>query len=397
MKTRLLLPAMTLLACVIGVGMLQAQEIPPSLFTAKLEVYPKEIYYGDIFFNRVKVHNDSEKTIWFLIHTKLDEGMNVVLKQNDAQVYQWWGGSYLWGREFFPIHLTFAFGGPGKGLQLFHEVAAHTTGSVFLRPLWFPMLEFSDTPEALELEKAASSGRQQYLVKFSSCYEEDSEKDFTSLITVKPRPREDFELLREWFLELPGTKDTLLWMEDAVFTAPFYTRESPIQTKVYSREEAEEKLWPFFEAYGKFIKPFSSRSPEALARIKRTNELAAKILERAKEPDSTFSQNMIEFIQLRGFLVDMRYAENLEAEKAAFVKMMDFIDQSQDKELWIDFMYDVGLESILNNEYFPYAKVFKYKQRFAERMQIKNLCRSFEDYGRIYGFPKKGFPKKGED
>jgi len=391
MKTRLLFSAMTLLACVMGAGVLQAQEAQPSpLVTAKLEVYPKEIYYGDIFFNRVKVHNGTEETVWFPIHADLYMGTNVILKQNDAQVYQWWDGTNLFYREFPDINLTFAFGGPCKGLEPFHEVAAHTTEPVFLRPLWFPMLEFSDTPEALELEKAVSSGKQQYLVKFSTKYEEeDSGKDFTSLITVNPRPKEDFELLLEWFLELPTTKDPDLWMEDAVFTAPFYTRESPIQTKVYSREEAKEKRWPFYKAYGKFFKSFLSRTPESLTRIKRTNELAAKILERAKEPDSTFSQNMIEFIQLRGFLVDMRYAENLEAEEAAFVKMMDFIDQSQDKELWIDFMYDVGLESILNNEYFPYAKVFKYKQRFAERMQIKNLCRSFEDYRRIHGFPKK--------
>jgi len=380
---------MILLACVMGAGMLQAQEAQSSLVTAKLEVYPKEIYYGDIFFNRVKVHNGTEKTIWFSIHNRPYYGTNVVLKQNDLQVYQWWGGLDLWSREFFPISYLRE---PGRGdaLAPFHEVAAHATESVFLRPLWFPMLEFSDTPEALELEKAVSSGKQQYLVKFSTKYEEDSEKDFTSSIIVKPRPREDFELLREWFLELPTTKNNLImWTEDAVFTAPLYTRGSPIQTKVYSREEAEEKRWPFVSEYGKFIKPFLSRTPEALARIKRTNELAARILERAKEPDSTFSQNMIEFIQLRGFLVDMCYAENPEAEEAAFVKMMDFIDQSQDKELWIDFMYDVGLESI-ENRYVSYKKVFEYRQRFAEHMQIKKLCHSFEDYLQIYGFSKKG-------
>ena len=395
MKTIIQHVCLALMACWVSTGLLQAQESPTLLVTANLEVYPKEIYYGDIFFNRVKVQNNKEKTIYFPIHIRDHyNGTNVILKQNDAQVYQWWAMSALDHREYWPFSLLH-IRGPGRGLEPFHEVAAHTTEYVFLRPLWFPMLEFSDSPEALELEKAISSGRQQYLVEFSHDWKTSDENDtyrinFTCPITVKPRPKEDFELLLEWFLELPTTKSDELWTEDAVFTAPFYTRGSPIQTKVYSGEEAREKRFPFVDAYVEFIKPFSSRTPEVIVRIERTNELAAKIIERSKESDTTFSQNMVEFIQLRGYLVDMRYAENPESEEAAFQKLMDFVDASQDKELWIDFLYDVGLGSIENHAYFPYAKVYEYRQRFAERMQIKNLCRSFEDYDRIYGFSKMG-------
>lgn len=54
----------------------------------------------------------------------------------------------------------------------------------------------------------------------------------------------------------------------------------------------------------------------------------------------------MEFIQIRGFLVDMRHAENRESEKAAFEKLMDFVEQAKDKELWIKFLDEVGLLSI---------------------------------------------------
>jgi hypothetical protein len=272
------------------------------------------------------------------------------------------------------------------------------------------MPEFSDSKAAQALDVAVSSGRQQYLVAFHIIWYNQPGMDFTCPITVKPRPREDYELLLEWYYELPATRIYTMWTEDAVFAHPFYIRESPHQTKVFYRtdKDGEEKCDPFraafsvdilrkayeaargkrppsqttnpsqtanneillWNAYREFIDPLFSRTPEALARIERTNELAAKIMERAKEPDSTFSQNMVEFIQLRGFLVDMRYAENLEAEEMAFQKLMDFVDQSQDKELWVPFFHEIGLNSIQHHTHFPPQKVEQYRTRFAERFQI---------------------------
>ena len=73
--------------------------------------------------------------------------------------------------------------------------------------------------------------------------------------------------------------------------------------------------------------------PESLARIRKTNELAAKILERAKQPNSTISHNMVEFIQLQSFLVDIRYGRNSESEKAAFDGLVKFVENAKDKDL----------------------------------------------------------------
>ena len=137
-------------------------------------------------------------------------------------------------------------------------------------------------------------------------------------------------------------------------------------------EELEKKRRPFYDAYGKFFVSMENRTPESLARIERTNELAAQILERAKQPDSTISQNMIEFIQLRGFLVDMRYAENPEAEKAGFEKLMDFVEKAKDKKLWISFLEEVGFWSIYHRTHFPYEKVEQYRKLFGARFPEAN-------------------------
>jgi hypothetical protein len=395
---------MMLLAIGTRTVFMQAQENQPLLVMINLEVYPKEIYYGDIFFNRVIVQNNMEKITWFTIHKGdyMIGGTNVLLKQNDVQVYRWLPHAQLNFLER-PIASSELYWRTSHGLCPRYEISAHATERVFLRPLWFPMPEYSDSKATQELEATVLSGKQQYEVGVcddSEPFWKPKVARYTCPITVKPRPKEDYELILEWYYELPTTRADEMWTEDAVFAHPFYIRESPWNTRVYYRgdKDAKEKLAAIqttddeiasWKTYNEFSELFLFRTPEVLARIDRTNELAAKIIERSKDPDSTFSQNMVEFIQLRGFLVDMRYAENSEAEEVAFVKMMDFVDQSQDKELWIDFLYDVGLGSIENHTHFPYAKVFEYRRRFAERMQIKNLCRSFEDYDRIYGFPEK--------
>jgi len=121
-------------------------------------------------------------------------------------------------------------------------------------------------------------------------------------------------------------------------------------------EELGRKREPFERAYRRFISSMATRTWVSSERIKRTDALTAKILERAKQPNSTISQNMVEFIQLRGFLVDMRYAESPEAEKVAKDKLMDFIEQSHDKELWLPFLEEVGFPSIVNCPHFPYAE-----------------------------------------
>jgi len=164
-----------------------------------------------------------------------------------------------------------------------------------------------------------------------------------------------------------------------VFAHPYYVNGSPFKIdnplpfrlENISHDEAYELVWKrresYAEAYEKFFASMETRTPELLLRIERTNELAAKILERAKEPESTISRNMVEFIQLRGFLVDMRYAENPKAEKAAFDKLLDFVENAQDKKLWVKFLYEIGFDSIVNHTHFPAAKVQEYRELFGKR------------------------------
>ena len=74
-------------------------------------------------------------------------------------------------------------------------------------------------------------------------------------------------------------------------------------------------------------------------------------------PDSEILTNMKELIQLRRLFVDMRYAENEEMEETAFRKLMDFIENAQDKELWRVFTYEVGFYGILNQTHFSGEKM----------------------------------------
>ena len=391
MKTELLLLVSTVLL-LLGDNpeILQAQETSAPRIRTNLEVYPKEIYYGDIFFNRLKIQNNTGETVWSPVLTT----SKVDLIQNDTQVYRWWPSLTLTIEEDLLIRL-FVDSRPNYTLEIFREVADQTTEYALLRPLWLPMPEFTDLKEARDIEVAVSSGTQQYQVEFSPFPKHPKEinlkssdhVDMTCPITVKPRPQEDFNLLQEWFLELPNPKTSECWTEYAAFVHAFYARESPFLINGLSREEAGKKRNSSIFDFVKFYQSMKTRTPELLARIDRTNELAAKIIERSKEPDTTFSQNMVEFIQLRGFLVDMRYAENEEAEEAAFEKLIDFIEKANDKELWTDFMYDIGFESIMSKH--DSVAYWEYRERFAERMQIKNLCRTFDDYDRIYGFRKK--------
>jgi hypothetical protein len=76
---------------------------------------------------------------------------------------------------------------------------------------------------------------------------------------------------------------------------------------------------------------------------------------------------MKEFIQLRGYLVDLRFAENEKDEENAFNKFVTFIEKSKDKKLWIRFVDEIALKSILDNEYFPHEKIEDYRKRFNKK------------------------------
>jgi ribosomal protein S8 len=164
-------------------------------------------------------------------------------------------------------------------------------------------------------------------------------------------------LIHQWYFEIPSTVNLYQhWTSHGLFVHPHHAKGSPHILKLDEKENEN------------FIALMRTRTPELLSRVKRTKELEAELL---KLPDSELSQNMKEFIKLRGYLVDIRFAENETAENNAFDDLVKFVDKSKDKELWIHFVDEVAFDSIFDTEYFPHKKVQNYRKRFAEKFTVK--------------------------
>lgn len=374
----------------------------------QMSVYPKEIKYGDACFVRFQVTNQGEETLLLPYGKKFLHKMSGRLYHEETEL-QFFG-------NFDPIEgvlarpaISYTF--PGYPVQPGETMKFH------IRMIWIPLPEFTHRDQAMELRRLIRRGETDFTIAFYGSYRSSyrrtvlfDQRDWTlpkekwplnalsaedleakgyrlepkdeywekyripkCSIRVLPRSEEEFKLLQEWYLELPTAASVNQWTMEHVFAHPYHVRNSPYKMEAPTTFELGKKRELLMTDYNNFFCSMETRTPELLARINRTNELAAKIIERSKEPDSTISQNMIEFIQLRCLLVNMRYAENIEAEEAAFEKLMDFVDQSQDKELWAPFFYEVGLYSIMNHTYFPPEKVEKYRERFAERFHINKL------------------------
>jgi ribosomal protein S8 len=168
-------------------------------------------------------------------------------------------------------------------------------------------------------------------------------------ICVLPRLQSTVDLIHQWYIEIPGTITQLEWTGHGLFVHPVYAKDS------HNLDSNK---------YEKFFNSMRTRTPELLQRINRTKELEAELL---KLPDSELSRNMKEFIKLRGYLVDIRFAENDKEEKKAFNNFVTFIDKSKDKKLWIRFVDEIAFGSIADDKYFSYKKVENYRKRFAEK------------------------------
>jgi len=209
----------------------------------------------------------------------------------------------------------------------------------------------------------------EFNIHFASLYGARFRFKMETSIRILPRPEEELSLLHEWYLELPTTSSLDRWTREHVFAHPFHVRASPFKVE----PQLTEILWidietqgrailefmlirqPFRLAYRAFFTSMETRTPELLARIERTNELAAKIVEQSKQPGSTISRNMVEFIQLRSFLVAMRYADNSGTEQAAFDSLVNFVENAHYKDLWLKFIDEIGfaIPWLANNPTFP--------------------------------------------
>jgi hypothetical protein len=179
-------------------------------------------------------------------------------------------------------------------------------------------------------------------------------------IHIKPRPQKILDMINDWYLTLPSTLETAgsreHWTGHGVFSHPHHTKNSP-----YNHGREDEK-------FQKFVESLRTRTPELLKRLKRTNELAAELL---KLPDSELSQNMKEFIQLRGLLVDIRFAEDEKAEENAFNELITFVNKAKDKKLWIKFVGEIAFDSLHDDKYFPRKKIDDYRKRWIEKFEDK--------------------------
>jgi hypothetical protein len=342
-----------------------------------LEIYPQEICYRDVVFSRPSIQNKSDQTIHGYIKDAMTRDLSSKLKNGEKTVYVWdnvldllfQDDEYLlciFGKKHFPLHAKYS------------EIPPQSNDSLVWRLHWLPMPEFSQVKIAQEFKNIVHSGGSQFQLKYDNpllvrdAKNNKNEIQIAGSLMVKQRPNEEIVLLQKWYLELPSTTYEWTWRPEFVFANPRYVDTSPYNEmpKRYRDNRDIENFELFYKKINTFFTSMEHRTPELLSRIQRTNELASQLLERAKQPNSTISQNMAEFIQLRGLFVEIRYAENDAAEKAVFEKLIDFINMSHDKQLWVDFIYEIGLNSIYNDKYFPHEKVKSYQNLFAERFHL---------------------------
>ena len=194
--------------------------------------------------------------------------------------------------------------------------------------------------------------------------------DIRESLKIRPRPQEEYELIRKWYHAIP-TEHTNWDRVDELFPESLFDPDAPFNILEENRWNNIDSSLDWLKESRDYRKRMFSRSEYSLERIRKSKELASQLIADSQSRDSTISQNMVEFIQLRGLLVEMRYAENEEMEKAAFEKLCEFVMASKDKELWTQFVTEIGFASIQHHEHFPYTKVDKYKNLFRESFDTK--------------------------
>jgi ribosomal protein S8 len=379
--------------------MLQAESVDNRDIAVTLEVYPTEIRFGDVFFSSVTIENNSKYQFVseFSHLTGVFPHVGVLTNSESADqvLYKWFSFFAFESTENGIQRLTRI---PPKRLTIETNTLAETGLTMFYLPLFAP--PGNDT--ASELQDVIAKGKNKFTFERTASlrlyrgsksgvddlqygYHRDlnsreykistSELLKTSVI-VSPRKTETLDMLRAWYRELP-TGGYNSELGTPLFIDYSYAQNSPnlipVEYDISGRvvkptlNDGEGLYLLRRKSYTKFkqfVESLRTRTPELLQRIKRTKELETELL---KLPDSELSQNMKEFIQLRGYLVDLRFAENEKDEENTFNKFVTFIEKSKDKKLWIRFVDEIALKSILDNEYFSNEKVESYRKRLNEK------------------------------
>jgi hypothetical protein len=382
-----------------------------------MEVYPPNVKFGDIVFTFATVKNMGNLTLSIennLRHAGYPGWMHSIWDPNMSEkLYEWQS------EDFFSEHSLTRVKGCSWERPKTSKIAPAEKLMVCFRPLWIPpadlsggncskaivklmtivklidqritlqnqenvrlrllakidiRTEYQPSPNIIVLQSdEAVQGEFSGIIPFCDTYMKNhgfvTDSGFPlNSVTIHAREKQIYELIRDWYSTIPCPPK--VWSDGVLFQYCHFDRDSPIYSDNHSNISLEDingktKLTQQESlACRQFEKNLNFRSEFISQRIKRSKKLEAELL---NLPDSELSQNMKEFIKLRGHLVDIRFAENAVEEEKAFNNFVTFIEQSKDKELWIRFVVEIAFDSIIDNEHFPLEKVQNYRKRFAEK------------------------------
>jgi hypothetical protein len=403
------------------VPILFADDTAKQLYPLKYEftIYPTDIQYGDIVFTSVCVQNKGKLAL-SINYDQRYQGypMNAYTLWDDKlknKIYTWMSQDDFEQRGY---RFNYGISNYTKNTKT-AVILPNQTMEVSFRPVWIPLhdwlgtnfrkaltLNFEGLTRTMILETVLDirtdyqptwSVKDAKWIIFDGGHHLDGHGETNNIVpysnqclgnhgfktdqiqlqmpfNVKQRNEQTYKLLRDWYKEMPGSN---LWTDGVLFSYVHHDRNSPyyVDDNVSTHEELSNELRQrrdnnrnFAQISDEFEKTATTRSEFVIKRINHTNELAAKLL---KLPDSELSQNMKEFIQLRGLLVDIRFAEDEKAEEIAFNELITFVNKAKDKKLWIKFVGEIAFDSILDYQYFPRKKIDTYRKRWIEKFEDK--------------------------
>jgi len=382
---------------------------PPYPIRLELKTSSSEIHYGDFLMTSVHLTNDGPLKIVVCIDPRAYWGYaNAVYSlhaaENEQELFRWESEDEFYAKESTTVMW------PARNELRIPKTAVVSPGEtveICYRPIWIPQPDMKgdhfrkDFASRFQREQTVtlrfrvnltnmmfgpnwSVEKNEYLPweEVRAWRRETSDavpgyylrehgyspQLFTAETTLKilPRATKEYDLIRAWYQEIPGF---YVWNDNTLFQFVDYDRDSPFFT---TAGQGREKAGPFWLSHQKehadFVQKTLTRNDFTLQRIAKSKELEAEIVRLSQEPDTTISQSMKEFVQLRGFLVDMRYAEN---DETAFEKLMDFVDGTQNETLWVKLLDEIVFHYIRNDCGFKADNVKHYREQFVKRFQIK--------------------------
>jgi len=351
----------------------------------QMQAIPEKIHYGDVCFLVFSVTNNGPETLLLPYGNNFLHTMGGVLYReqkglyydifNGPKIFQHFGSFDVREEDSTVSECTY-YSYPGRPVKPGETMVFH------IKPVRIPRLPSTGRDDAVELRKflksASMTRGETFQLRFYFNYYEEYVSTGHPRFDVKGLPLNENEIVREGLTAKELAKKRPEYPYEAYFPQegkpPRYLTSPYVECSIQILPRFQEEIDLLQALHLDYSSNVAAQISMTLGRSKQANDLASQIIEWSKQPDSTISQNMVEFIQLRGFLVDMRYAEDEQAEQAAFEKLMNFVDTAGDRELWTRFLDEIGLYSIMHQTHFPSRKVEHYRELFTRRFnEVKNL------------------------